>query len=158
MPLKFNAPQGAGAPEVEDGLNQFKFIDMIVEDHDDWAVESDKFGKKDDGQRWAFLFALLDEDGDEVFDVDTGEPIIIKTLTRVAIGDKSNAYALLTGMMSPAEKSAFDSQPAGLKDAEFLSNRRVYGIVEHSAKGWPNVASTTPFKKAPKKAATADGA
>lgn len=154
--MPFNLPvknKGGGAPEVEDGLVVLRFDDIRLVEHDDWAGK-DKFGHDDDGRRYHFDFTLMSDDGSEVVYgiVDgepTGEPVELEALTRTATGEKSNFYAILSGILTAAELKQWDEATEDSPfDASGVQGRLVNGKVEHNKKGWPFVAQTiSPFKK-----------
>jgi hypothetical protein len=138
---------GAGAPEIEDGLGLFRFDGIQLVNHKDWATESDNFGKPDNGDRLHFNVTALDGETGAVLWKNDGDPLEIETLTRVAFGEKSNAYALLKGILTKAELALLDD-PEGSLDSDALMGRPVQGIVAHGKSGWPYIDSFMPATKA----------
>lgn len=137
------ANTGAGAPPVEDGLCLLRFDDLVLKEHEDWATDSDKFGKPDDGQRYHFQFTLLDEDRSVVY--HEGDPIELEALTRTATGSKSNFAAILEGILTPQEFALWQAdQPF---DDSTLRGRIVNGKVAHNKSGWPFVESVIGIAK-----------
>lgn len=136
----FPAPTaGAGAPDVEDGLALWRFDDIRLVEHEDWAVERDNYGNKDDGRRYHFIGTLVDAGHEEIVG-DDGDPIELERLTRTATGKRSGFRAVMEGLLSPAE---FQSFLTATTDAPFDGAKvrgRVYNIkVSHSTGGWPHV-------------------
>lgn len=140
------AKKGAGAPDVEDGLALWRFDDLKLKEHPDWAG-TDKFGKDDDGQRYHFEGTILSESGEVIYATvagePTGDPLELEATTRTATGEKSNFRAILAGILTAAELAAWD---AATEDAPFdgaAAQGRVINIkVEHNKGGWPFVAQT----------------
>lgn len=130
---------GAGAPQVEDGLALARFDDIRLVEHEDWAVEKDAYGNKDDGRRYHFVFTLMENKTTEAYGED-GDPIQLERLTRTATGKRSGFRAVMQGILTPAEFEAFLSATA---DAPFNGNKvkgRVYNVkVTHSSGGWPQI-------------------
>jgi hypothetical protein len=132
---------GGNAPEVEDGLALWRFDDLVLKAHPDWATESDKFGKPDDGQRYHFIGTLVDEDGAVIYDPNSeGDPIELEAVTRTATGEKSNFFAMMSGLLTAKELAAYQAAtPDDPFDGSALPGR-VYNIkVGHSSKKWPLV-------------------
>lgn len=149
------ASSSAGsAPEIEDGLYVALFRDIEPREHPDWAREKDAFGKSDDGKRFHFIFTILDEDRKPVLKQDAESPddtLDLEAMTRnMSSHEKSNAYALLKGILTKAEfdlwlntgKGDAEADTAWAAAAEKVGNRAVNVQVEHNEKGWPQVAAT----------------
>lgn len=130
----------ANIPEVADGLTLARFDGMAIEAHPDWATPSDRFGKPDDGNRIRFNFTILDDDGAVVY--EDGEPVEVNVLTRVFFGPKSTTYALLKGILTPAELALVDAQQP--VDSDSLVGRIVNIVISHNEKGYPGVDSVVP--------------
>lgn len=130
---------GSAAPEVEDGLALWRFDDIRLVEHTDWAVERDNYGNKDDGRRYHFVGTLMESKTEEKIG-DDGDPIELERLTRTATGKRSGFRAVMEGLLTPAE---FQQFLAATADAPFDGSKvrgRVYNIkVGHSSSGWPNV-------------------
>lgn len=139
--MPFNLPtanQGGTAPEVEDGLTLARFDNLVQKSHPDWAG-TDSYGKPDDGERFHFIFTLLDEGRQVLYD-DGGDPIELEATTRTATGQKSNFAAILKGILTPQEFTLWEAnQPF---DAESLPGRIVNVTVAHNKKGWPHIEAT----------------
>jgi hypothetical protein len=149
--MPFNLPSknsGAGAPPVDDGLGLARFDDLQLKAHDDWAG-IDKFQREDDGQRYHFMFTLVDEKHQVVYHEE--DPIEIEAMTRTATGEKSNFYALLSGLLTPKELVLYDeATEAEPFDASDLPGR-VYNVkVSHNKKGWPFIEQVIGIAKAAK--------
>ena len=154
--MPFNLPtknKGQGAPDIEDGLAVLRFDDLRLVEHPDWAG-TDKYGHDDDGTRYHFDFTVMSEDGSEVVyatveGVPTGDPLELDATTRTSTGEKSNFYAILSGILTAAELKQWDDATEDAPfDGSHLQGRLVHGKVEHNKKGWPFVAQTiSPFKK-----------
>lgn len=145
------ANAGSGAPEVDEGLTLLRFDDLVLKEHPDWATESDKFGKSDDGQRYHFVFTVLDESRQVVYG-DDGDEINVEAVTRTATGAKSNFAAHMKGLLTPSEFALWSAnQPF---DGSVLPGRVVMGNIENNKSGWPQVAAVLPAPKA-KKASSA---
>lgn len=133
------ANSASTAPEVEDGLALARFEDLKLVDHPDWAG-TDQYGNADDGRRYHFVFALVDEKGEPIYDVNSGDPVELERLTRTATGKRSKFREVMEGLLTPAEFTQFLAATA---DNPFNGEKvkgRVYNIkVGHSASGWPNV-------------------
>lgn len=142
---------GANAPEVADGLALWRFDDLQLKSHPDWAG-TDKFGKEDNGDRYHFIGTLVDDDHAVVYDPESeGDPIELEAMTRTATGERSNFYALLTGLLTAKELAAYDAAtPEDPFDGSALPGR-VYNVkVSHNKNGWPQIESIIGIAKAPK--------
>jgi hypothetical protein len=148
MALVIQMNQGGGAPEVEDGITPLRFDDIVLKPHPDWAG-TDKFGKNDTGERYHFLFTVLEATPDKgVYAIveqgpdseNAGDPLALDSLTRTSTGEKSNFYALVEGILTPAELGAFKS--GSPFDMEAVKGRVINGMVAHNEKGWPTVKQT----------------
>jgi hypothetical protein len=147
--MPFNLPvakKGAGAPEVEDGLALWRFDDLILKEHEDWAG-TDQYGHEDDGQRFHFVGTIVDTDGAEEYAIidgeNSGDPLELEAVTRTATGEKSNFRKILSGILTAAELKAWDE---ATEDAPFdgsAAQRRIINVkIGHSKKGWPFIEST----------------
>lgn len=139
-PFFFPTPTaGAGAPQVDDGLALWRFDDIKLVTHEDWAVEKDQFGKADDGRRYHFVGTVMEDLKTPKFG-DDGDPIEIERLTRTATGKRSNFREVMESLLTPQEFQAF---LAATPDSPFDGSKvrgRVYNIkVGHSSSGWPQV-------------------
>ena len=132
------ANQGGSAPEVEDGITLLRFDDLQQKSHADWAG-TDSFGHPDDGERFHFLFTLCDDDKTVVYN-EEGDPIELEAVTRTATGAKSNFAAILKGILTSAEFTLWEANEPF--DGDKVQGRFVLGTIEHSKKGWPQVAAT----------------
>lgn len=140
------------APEIEDGLYVARFNDIYHKVHTDWATPKDKFGHADDGGRFHFNFTILDEDGQPVLREDAEDPdqtLDLEAMTRnMSSHEKSNSYALLKGILTPAEFTAWiESTPENPADLSDVANRLVNVQVSHNTKGWPQIEATLGPKK-----------
>jgi hypothetical protein len=146
--MPFNLPvmnTGAGAPQVEDGLALARFDDLVLKPHPDWAG-TDKFGHEDDGQRFHFLFTVLDEDYRVVY--DEGDPVEIEAVTRTATGEKSNFFAVLSGLLTPKELAAYQAATAEDPfDGSDLPGRIVNVKIAHNKKNWPFIEAVISVAK-----------
>lgn len=147
---------GGDAPEVEDGLYVAEFVGITTRVVEAFKTEKDKFGHPDDGTRIDFNFALLDEDGNRVLkdeeDPDSGDLILrqAKSVKEMTTGERSNCYAVIKGILTPAELALWVQTGPG-KDAENaaweaaaakIESRRVNVQVSHSSTGWPQIEAT----------------
>lgn len=146
MPMTLpTANAGGDAPEVEDGLALVRFDDVVLKDHPDWAGK-DKFGKDDNGQRFHFLFTLLDE-GREVVYTEDGDPIELEALTRTATGEKSNFRAIMAGILTATELAAWiDATPENPVTLD-LEGRILNVKIAHNKRGWPFVEAVVGIAK-----------
>jgi hypothetical protein len=149
------------APQIEDGLYVARFNDIYHRVHEDWAQAKDKFGKVDDGGRFHFSFTLLDAERKPVILEDAESPddtLDLEAMTRnMSSHEKANSYALLKGILTPAEFAAWlASTPENPADLSAVANREVNVQVSHNSKGWPQIEATLgpakPLKAAPAKA------
>lgn len=136
---------GAGAPEIEDGLQLARFDDLKIVKHPDWAGIDD-YGHNDDGQRYHFQFTMLDKDDPNhpVLDDSSseGDPLELEALTRLATGARSGFRKHLSKLLTPAELAAYDAAtPEDQFKADFLPGRIVHVSVTHSKGGWPQIES-----------------
>jgi len=152
--MNIPAPQtsAGSAPEIEDGLYVARFNDIYHKVHDDWATPKDKFGHADDGGRFHFSFTILDKDGEPVLRDDAEDPdqtLDLEAMTRnMSSHEKSNSYALLKGILTPAEfLSWIESTPEVPADLSDVANRHVNVQVSHNGKGWPQIEATLGPKK-----------
>ena len=146
------------APQIEDGLYVARFDDIEFRKHPDWAVAKDTFGKPDTGDRFHFIFTMLDDERNPVLLAavkedaeDPTEEFQLEALTRnMSSHEKANAYALLKGILTPAEFAAWlASTPENPADLSGVAGRAVSVQVTHSQKGWPQIEQT--LGPAPKK-------
>jgi hypothetical protein len=148
------------APEIEDGLFVLRFDDIYSKVHEDWAQEKDKFGHPDDGTRFHFSGVVLDEKRQPVMLVDVKpdaedptEEFTLEALTRnMSSHEKSQAYAHLKGILTPAEFAAWlASTPEDPADLSGVGGREVNIQVSHSKSGWPQIEAflgpAKPLKK-----------
>jgi len=146
----FPAPTSASAPKVDDGLALWRFNDVQLRQHDDWAVDKDQYGNPDDGRRFHFIGTLVDADHDPIYG-DDGDPIEIDKLTRTATGKRSGFRAVMEGLLTPQEFQAFLASTAEAPFNATSVRGRVYNIkVGHSGSGWPNVSDIIGVAKVPK--------
>lgn len=151
--MAFTLPKKAasGAPQVEDGLALWRFDDLVLREHPDWAGK-DNYGNDDDGQRYHFVGTLVDEDHAVIYDPKSeGDPIELESTTRTATGQRSNFYANITGLLTPKELAAYDaSTPEDPFDASDLPGR-VYNVkIAHNKNDWPFIEQIIGIAKAPK--------
>lgn len=149
--MAFTLPtKNAGsAPEVEDGLALWRFDDLKLKEHPDWAG-TDKFGKDDDGNRYHFEGTLVDEDHAVIYDPKSeGDPIELESTTRTATGERSNFYANIEGLLTPQELAAYNAAtPEEPFDASGLPGR-VYNVkIAHNKNGWPYIEQIIGIAKA----------
>lgn len=148
------ANKGAGAPEFEDGLAKGRFDDLRLVPHPDWAG-TDSFGNPDDGNRFHFVFTMVEPDGTVIYEVVDGEPtgeqLVLDLLTRTATGKKSGFRAALSGILTTAEMAAWDAQTEeNPYDFVAVQHRIIDVKVGHSKSGWPHIAETiAPSKTGP---------
>jgi hypothetical protein len=129
----------SAAPKVADGLQILRFDDVVFAPAR-FKPGTDKFGHADNGDRFEFQFTLLDKDG--AVQYNEGDEITLDALTRTATGEKSNFWALLSGIMTAAEQQAYKEATAENPfDGDVLKGRIVYGKITHSEKGWPQIDS-----------------
>lgn len=149
--MNIPAPQsGAGsAPEIEDGLYVARFNDIVQRVVEQFKTEKDKFGKPDDGVRFDFLFTILDEDRNPVLLPDAEGPDDTldlrqaKSIRAISSGEKSNSYAMLKGILTPAELAMWvASTEENPVDLSHVMGREVNVQVSHSNSGWPQVEAT----------------
>lgn len=148
------ANQGSGdIPEIEDGFYVFQFNDIELRQHPDWATEKDSFGKPDDGSRYHFLATVLDEDLNPVLAGEGDDPdntFDLELVTRTSTGAEKSSFSLkgMKGILTPAEFAMWAANDPKF-DGSVVAGRRVRGRVEHSKKGWPNIAEfLMPFETA----------
>lgn len=136
----FPTPNAAGAaPDVEDGLALWRFDDIRLIQHDDWAAEKDQYGNPDDGRRYHFVGTLMESKTKEVFG-DDGDPIELEKLTRTATGKRSGFRAVMEGLLSPKEFEAFLAATAEAPFNGQAVRGRVYNVkIKHSNSGWPQI-------------------
>lgn len=128
---------GAGAPQVEDGLAILRFDDLTKISHPDWAG-TDTFGHADDGERYHFQFTLLDEA--HAVQYTDGDPIELEAMTRTSTGEKSNFFAYLSAMLTPAELAQYNEATADNPfDGSMLQGRVLNAKIVHNKKGWPQI-------------------
>jgi len=145
-----NIPQptsGSGfIPEIEDGLFIADFTTIEPEEHPDWAVEKDSFGKPDDGRRFRWYFTILDDEGAPAIAPNAEDPddeLVLHALTRnMSNHEKSNATALMKGLCSPAEFKLWETGDVAALVGAFGASRRVHVKVAHSEKGYPQIEAT----------------
>jgi len=139
MPITLpTANQGGDAPKFEDGLALARFDDLLQKSHPDWAG-TDQYGHADDGERFHFVFTMLDEDRAVVYD-EGEDPIVLEATTRLATGAKSNFAAVLKGILTAAEFALWEANEGF--DGAALAGRIVNVTVAHSKKGWPFIEAT----------------
>lgn len=149
------------APEVDDGLYVAEFLGVEQRHVPSFVTDKDKFGHADDGNRIDFQFALLDEDGNRVLkdpeDPDSGDLVLrqAKSIKVLSSGERSNSYAMLKGILTPAELALFietgkgdeAADAAWAAAAEKVDGRKVNVQVSHSSTGWPQIeAALGPVK------------
>lgn len=139
--VTINKNEGGQTPTVDDGKYVARFDGMTILEHPKFVKDSDKFGKPDDGRRVHFGFTLLDEDGDEVY--DDGDPVTVEAMTRVAFGERSNAYAIFKPLLTEAELAQFDAGED--LDGESIEGRTIGIEVKNNDKGFSNVVATFPL-------------
>lgn len=140
---QFNA---GDVPDVEDGMTDALFLGVRLVEHPDWAVESDRFGKPDDGKRLHFSFVLVDEEGAEIYPEEGEKPVELELKTRTASGERSNTYAAMKGILTAPELAAW--QAGAAPKAEALDRRPVQLVISHNEKGYPNIDQVLPGRKA----------
>ena len=156
--MNIPAPTGSesSAPTIADGLYVARFNDIYHKVHEDWAQAKDKFGKVDDGGRFHFNFTILDEDREPVVPDNAEDPddtLDLEVLTRnMSSHEKANSYAVLKGILTPAEFAAWLASTAEAPaDLSAVANREVNVQVSHNTKGWPQIEATLgpakPLKK-----------
>lgn len=133
------ATSGSAAPEVEDGLALWRFDDIRLVEHEDWAVDRDNYGNKDDGRRYHFVGTLMDSKTDPKYGED-GDPIELEKLTRTATGKRSGFRSVMEGLLTPKE---FEQFLAATPENPFNGaaiRGTVYNVkVGHSDGGWPRI-------------------
>jgi hypothetical protein len=136
----FPTPNGASsAPQVEDGLALWRFDDIRLVEHEDWAVDRDAYGNKDDGRRYHFVGTLMEDKTTPVYGED-GDPVELEKLTRTATGKRSGFRAVMEGLLTPAEFERFLNSTAEAPFNGAAIRGRVYNIkVGHSKSDWPHV-------------------
>lgn len=129
---------GAGAPEVEDGLALWRFDDLLLKEHPDWAG-TDKFGKEDDGKRYHFVGTLMASKTEVAYDPNSeGDPIELEATTRTATGEKSNFFAYMSGLLTAKELAAYQAATADDPFDGSALPGRIYNVkIAHNKKGWP---------------------
>lgn len=139
---------GGSAPVIEDGLALARFEDLLLKEHPDWAG-TDQYGKDDNGQRYHFLFAMLDEDGAVMYDPNSeGDPLELEATTRTATGEKSNFFALMSGLLTKVELAAYQEATADAPFDGSVVQGRVYNVkVSHNKKGWPFIEQVISIAK-----------
>lgn len=147
-------------PEIEDGLVVVRFNDIYQKDHPDWATDKDKFGHADDGSRFHFNATILDAERKPVLLVDVKEDVDdpteefnLEAMTRnLSSHEKSNSYALLKGILTPAEFALWvGSTKDNPADLSAVGGREVNAQISHNTKGWPQIEAflgpAKPLKK-----------
>ena len=151
MTFQITNTPSAGAPKnVEEGLAPAKFLGLSKVNHPDWAGDG-KYGY-DNGDRYHWRFALLDEDGSELY--DEGDPVEVEGVNGTNFNtksDKSKNAAWLKAI-SPV---AFAQVDAGLPvDPQTLEGNLCMLLLEIKDNGWPKIVNVLPAaKRRAKKAA-----
>lgn len=139
-----NTPSASAPKGLEDGLCPAKFLGLAKINHPDWATEKGKFGP-DNGDRIHWRFALLDEDGDALY--NEGDPIELDVANSANFNtksDKSKNAAWLKAI-SPA---AFAKVDAGIPvDPQELENLPCMLLLEIKDNGWPKIVNVLPPAK-----------
>lgn len=147
--MPFNLPvakKGAGAPEVDDGLAIGKFTDLRLVPHPDF-IGKDSFGNDDDGERYHFIFDMIEADGSAIYAIvdgePTGDPLTLDGMTNTRMGKKSNFRAMLAGILTATEFAAWDAQTEeDPYDFSAVQGRPVNVKITHSKGGWPQIDQT----------------
>lgn len=144
--MNIPAPVASGsAPEIEDGLYVAQFVDITYRVVDQFKTDRDKFGKPDDGGRYDFIATILDSDGNPVL-MDEEDPTVTldlrqaKSVKLFSSDERSNSYAYLKGILTPAEfQSWLVSTADDPVDLSKVAGRKVNVQVGHNEKGWPQI-------------------
>lgn len=147
---------GGEIPEVEDGLFVARFDGINQRVVDAFKTDKDKFGKPDDGTRFDLLFTLLDENREPVLKGEGEDPDDTlqlrnhKAIKVFSSDDRSNSYAYMKGILTPAEFTLWTAGELTEEAAAAVDGRHVNVQVVHSPKGWPEIGATLGPAKAPK--------
>jgi len=135
---KYN--QGAGAPDIKDGLQMFRFDGIEVKNHPEWAGNGNfASSKNDNGDRVHFYFTYLTKKGEVVY--KEGDPVELDIATSTSTGPKSSFFALYSGICTPAELAAWQKGALSDEDAEAQVGRAIHAKVIHKENGWPTIES-----------------
>lgn len=128
--------KSADAPNVDAGIYDARFDGVETK-----FVEGGQFG---DGERFAWSFTLLDDEGAVLY--DDGDPIEIDGLTSMSTNTKSKttpkAVRYLKALMTPEEFAGFENGNGVSADA--LIGRTVQVEVAIRDSGWPTIANVLP--------------
>jgi len=141
------ANKGGPTIKVDDGLALARFNDIVQESHPDWAG-TDKWGRQDDGERFRFLFTLVDDAHETLY--QDGDPMDVDRLTNCRTGKNSNVEGMFEGLLTPQEFAQWKAatEPVDMSDLP----GRVYNIkIAHNDGGYPFVEQVIGAAKPPKK-------
>lgn len=136
------------APVIADGVQLLRFDGMRETFHESWVGKPNKFNDRlDTGERWALDFTVFDQEtGTVVYDSredKQGEELAFYEEVNRTISENSNTYKFLSGILTEAELDALTS--GAEFDLAVSFGRFVQGVIKHSDKGWPKLASVFPI-------------
>lgn len=128
--------KSADAPDIEGGIYDAKFEGVSTK-----FVEGGQYG---DGERFVWLFTLLDDDGAALY--DNGDPITVDALTSLSLNTQSKttpkAVRFLKALLPAAEFAAFEAGEGIDMDALVGSIAQVEVAIRDN--GWPTIVNVLP--------------
>ncbi len=149
MGVQFNAATtSAGAPDIEAGIYDAKFVGVVAKAVDSQFSTTVKDANgKDVPNSYEWAFALLDDTGAELY--DDGDPVEVTRLTSMNMNIVSKtvpgAVKVLKAILTAGEYAAFESGVAPDSDAMIGRLCQVEVVIKDS--GWPGVAQVLPARK-----------
>src|SRR6187549_1407188 len=142
--------KSADAPDVAADIYDAKFEGVTTK-----FIEGGQYG---DGERYVWLFTLLDDDGSVLY--DKGDPIQLDALTSMSLNRNSKtqpkALRYFYAVASPEERAAFDADEE--VDMDALIGRKAQVEVAIRDNGWPTIVNVLPARGSRRRAASAVGA
>jgi len=131
--------KSADAPDVEAG-----FYDARFEGVSKKFIEGGIYG---DGDRYIWLFTLLDDDGEVLYDEKTRDPIQVDHMTSLSLNKNSKtkpkALRVMNALMGDAAYTEWVDGESAL-DTDALIGRIVQVELYLRENGWPSIASILP--------------